>query len=500
MSQKSNNPQFESGDNPIARLLDAEPGRSSAMVAETGRWRLDASLTPIAVAEWAATPEVDESAAIRRLFAGEIVNASERRPALHPWLRSEGEERPESIRAAQRRVAEAADALYAGRTPVRTLLSVGIGGSDLGPRLVVDALDTQESAVDVRWLSTLDERALSRLLERLDPASTGLVIASKSFGTRETLLQAEAVRQWLGVDWAERTWAATSRADRAAEWGVDEQRVLPFDESVGGRFSLWSSIGLAAAAAIGPVRWAELLEGASVVDHAVRTDPTGSLPGRLAHAFDRLVRDLGFGTLGVIAYEPAYRRLADYLQQLVMESLGKRVDGDGRELDGPSSPLIFGGAGTDLQHALFQALHQGRQRHPMLLVGSADLSVDAHGFRQEQLANLLGQARALALGHPDDDAQRSLPGGNPVLTLLTRRPDARALGELLACWEHATYLLGVRWNLNPFDQWGVEEGKRQAARFRAALGSAADSEHRVDDPALNDLLAWLNAPESDPPA
>ncbi|MBY6204973.1 hypothetical protein [Halomonas denitrificans] len=495
MSQKNNTSHARSGGNPIARLLESEPGRSTTMVAESGRWRLDASLTPIPVADWAAKPPVDETAAVRRLFSGEIVNASEQRAALHPWLRREGSGRPESIRADQRRLAETADALYAGRTPVRTLLNVAIGGSDLGPRLVFDALDRQESAVDVRWLSTLDDRALTRQLDDLDPSTTGLVVASKSFSTRETLLQAGAVRSWLGADWAQRTWAATARPERAAEWGVEDAHVLPFDASVGGRFSVWSSIGLAAAAAIGPARWAEFLDGAAIADHAVSSDPTGSLAGRLAQAIDGLIRDHGFGTLGVVAYEPAYRRLAGYLQQLIMESLGKRVDADGNDLAGPSSPLVFGGAGTDLQHSLFQTVHQGLQRHPMLLVGAADASHSAHGFGQEQLAHLLGQARALALGCHDDDAQRVLPGGNPVLTLLTRRPDARALGELLALWEHATYLLGVRWGINPFDQWGVEEGKRQAARFRAVI----DGEQRADDAALNELLAWLSAPESNPP-
>lgn len=465
------------------------------MVAESGRWRVDASLTPVSIADWSTAPPVDEAEAIRRLFDGEVVNPSEGRPALHPWLRREGDGRPESIRTDQRRLAETADALYAGRTPVRTLLHVGIGGSDLGPRLVVDALDGDDSAIEVHWLSTLDQRGLDRLLDRLEPATTGLVLASKSFGTRETLLQADAVRSWLGRDWAERTWAATSRPERAVEWGVDESRVLPFSEAIGGRYSLWSSVGLSAAARIGPVRWAEFLEGAAVADHDVRTDPSGSLAGRLAHAIDCLVRGRGFGTLGVIAYEPAYRRLADYLQQLVMESLGKRVTADGDAMAATSSPLIFGGAGTDLQHALFQAVHQGVVRHPMLLVGAVPGADDDNGFGREQLANFIGQARALALGREEDDAQRLLPGGNPVITLLTRRPDARALGELLAHFEHATYLLGVRWGINPFDQWGVEEGKRQAARFRAAI----DGEQRIDDPALNDLLAWLNAPESNPP-
>ena len=456
------------------------------MSVESGAWRMDAGLTPITSDAWSSEFPGLESA-IRKLFDGGIVNPSEGRPALHPMLRAPDDQSPPGFAEARHRMLDVAGALHEGRTPVRVLLHVGIGGSDLGPRLVTDALDPDDSAVEVHWLSTLDDQGLDRLLGRLDPSTTGMVVASKSFGTRETRLQADAIRGWLGQDWAKRSWAATSRVDRAVEWGLSEAAVLPFDEAIGGRFSLWSSVGVSAAARIGRSRFEQLLAGAARADGQVQSDPAGSLAGRIALAIDQLVRVHGFSTLGVVSYAPGLRRLADFLQQLVMESLGKRVTPGGSDTMAPTSPLIFGGAGTDLQHALYQAIHQGTTRHPMLLIGEAPNGGDPHGFRVEQMSNLLGQARTLAFGHDDADPQRVLPGGNPVLTMLARRLDAHALGDLLAHWEHAVYLLGHRWNVNPFDQWGVEEGKVQADAFRAAI----ESDERPPDERFGPVLSWL---------
>lgn len=474
MSQKNNTS--------LSELLAADPARLRELVTETADWRLDAGLVPISRSAWNAETG-DWPGAVERLFAGEIVNRSEQRPALHPWLRAPIEGVPDAFRTTRQRFLDLADDLHAGRTPVRTLLHIGIGGSSLGPHLVVDALDAGDSAVELHWLSTLDGRRLDRLLGTLDPASTGLVIASKSFGTRETRLQAEAVRAWMGEGWSTRTWAATARPDRAQEWGLDASAVLPFDASIGGRFSLWSSVGVSAAARLGRTRFEALLEGAARADVALREAPFTSLAGRLARVIDHLVRSEGFDTLGVVSYAPGLRRLADYLQQLVMESLGKRATADGQPFAGPSAPLIFGGGGTDLQHALFQAVHQGTRRHPMLLIGEVP-SDDRHGFQAEQIANLMGQARTLALGRSDADPQRALPGGNPVLTLLTRELNPGAVGELLAHWEHAVFLLGCEWNLNPFDQWGVEEGKRQAAAYLTTLAGQGEGAE------LDDLVAW----------
>ncbi|MDT8448779.1 MAG: hypothetical protein RQ847_01275 [Wenzhouxiangellaceae bacterium] len=498
MHKNNNNPD-------IRALLRDEPERVRAMVRESGRWRFDASRAPLTLGGWRARyrsgAERPLEQAVRALFAGAVVNPSEHQPALHMALRAD---KPEDltgradaalVRASRERLLETAGALHAGRSPVRTLLHVGIGGSDLGPRLVADALvngvangvANPGSAVRVEWLTTLDARRIGHLLDSLDPAATGLVVASKSFTTVETLTQAAHIREWMGADWAERAWAATARPERAGEFGLESNHVLAFPGWTGGRFSLWSGVGLSAAAAIGPERWNALLAGARDADRAVIDHLDRSLALALAHVIDVLVRECGANTLGVVSYEPRLRLLAEYLQQLIMESLGKSVDLDGQAVAGPTAPLVFGGAGTDLQHSLFQALHQGTTRHPMLLVGSARDSAGIESWQREQLAHLLGQASVLVQGVEAESGERSLPGNNPVMPLLCRELDAPALGELLATLEHAVYLLGVLWRINPFDQWGVEEGKRLAGQFRQALAEGGES----PDATLSETMRWL---------
>lgn len=484
--------------NPDIRvLLRDEPERVRAMVRESGRWRFDASRVPLALDGWRARYDAGAVApldeAVRVLFAGAVVNPSEHQPALHMALRAE---KPEDmagradaalVRASRERLLETAGTLHAGRSPIRTLLHVGIGGSDLGPRLVARALADPGSAVRVEWLTTLDARRIARLLDSLDPSATGLVIASKSFTTVETLTQAAYIREWMGAGWAERAWAATARPERAGEFGLESGHVLAFPGWTGGRFSLWSGVGLSAATAIGLENWNALLAGACDADRVVIDHLDRSPALALAYVIDVLVRECGANTLGVVSYEPRLRLLAEYLQQLIMESLGKCVDLDGQAVDGQTSPLVFGGAGTDLQHSLYQALHQGTTRHPMLLVGSARDPVGIEAWQREQLAHLLGQASVLVRGVEAESGERSLPGNNPVMTLLCREMDASALGELLATFEHAVYLLGVLWRINPFDQWGVEEGKRLAGQFRQALAEGGES----PDATLSETMRWL---------
>ncbi len=491
MLQKNNTPS-------IAALMSAEPGRAEAMLGRTPSWRFDASRTPISLHEWQRIGESDrvEAAglAMRALFSGAIVNPSEDQPALHMALRADDPARiapsadaAEILRSRERLLA-LAGRLHDGSAGIRTLVHVGIGGSDLGPRLVADALDCSDAAVDVEWLTTLDSRRVRHLQRHLDPATTGLVVASKSFSTGETLAQASHWRDWLGGA-KNRIWAATANPARAVEFGVCADNVLAFPSWTGGRFSLWSSVGLSAAARIGPARWAALLAGAARVDADLHARVGESAAFALAASIDALVRRFGFRTLGVVSYEPGLRLLAEYLQQLVMESLGKSVGLDGAAVREPTSPLVFGGAGTDLQHSLFQALHQGTSRHPMLLLGTATPEPGMEGWQREQLAHLLGQASALVNGRQDPRAERSLPGNNPVMLLLARTLDPAAVGELLATFEHAVYLLAVRWGINAFDQWGVEEGKRLAAGFRQALETGADS----PDATLEGVLEWLRS-------
>src|SRR5690625_48912 len=442
-----------------------------------GSWTLDFSALQITAQQLEALGQLPQRhglpAAIERLFAGQVVNPSENRAALHTLLRAAGPQpgidRSICLQAQdqRRRFLQLAGQLYSGQTPLRDLIHVGIGGSLLGPRLVADALDEGDSAIRVHWLSTLDGRRLERLLRQLDPATTGMLAASRSFATEETLELARAVRDWLGADWAGRSWAATASHARAGSFGFKDEHVLGFPETVGGRFSLWSSTGTSSAALIGPQRFEELLAGAGQADAAFSQGPVdSSMAVVLALLLHHLRRGLNLPTLGIISYAPRLALLADHAQQLIMESLGKRIDLDGRLIDKPTAPLVFGGCGTDVQHSIFQALHQGSDSHPLLLIGARR---DNHGhpdWHRRQLAHLHAQAECLLKGKSSGSSHQRMPGNRPVMTLLTERVNAHALGQLLATLEHAVYALAVLWNINPFDQWGVEEGKRLAAEIR----------------------------------
>lgn len=495
MLQKNNTPN-------IRDLLRDEPLRTTEMVCASEHWRLDASRTPVELNDWRAyfDPAVIEKSrgAVTDLFSGSVVNPSENQPALHMALRAldPGEmvdpADVATIEDSRRRLLDLAGRLYRGETRVRTVLHAGIGGSDLGPRLVADALDPGDSAVRVEWLATLDSRRISRLLNQLNPDTTALVVASKSFSTSETLSQAALIRDWLGTDGSERIWAATANADRARAFGIANANILAFPGWTGGRYSLWSSVGLSAAARIGPSRWQALLAGAARADKGLTSKLEASPAYALARVLDSLVRGCGFNTLGVVSYDPALRLLSEYLQQLVMESLGKSVGLEDAPVSGHTSPLVFGGAGTDLQHSLFQALHQGTRRHPMLLLGSARCSEGPASWTRDQLSHLLGQASALVNGKQARDRFKALPGNNPVMLMLTPAINAQSVGELLASFEHAVYLLGTFWGINAFDQWGVEEGKRLAAAFRTALeGGGA-----CPDSSLEQTTDWIRRSSS----
>ena len=462
----------------VSELFRADPDRGRHFCMRDDLWRLDYSRLPLdrdGLQQLCQLPEAMRlEPAVAKLFAGGIVNPSEKRSALHMALRAESPDQDdtEEVVVQRQRFLEVADRLHSGRAGLKDLLHIGIGGSDLGPRLVADALD-DDSAVRVHWLSTLDSRRFDRLIASLDPATTGVVIASKSFSTTETLMQAKAVRDWLGARFDDQAWAATARADRAVEFGLAAERVLAFPEWTGGRFSLWSSVGVSAAARIGAARFRELLAGAAEADEQFSRQPdASSLSVMLALIMHYLRRELSLPTLGVIAYEPRLGLLSDYLQQLIMESLGKGVDLQDQPVDGPTAPLVFGGRGTDLQHSIMQALHQGPDSHPLILVGSLDDELGPGDWQRVQLANLLGQAGALTHGRDSDKAFQRLPGNRPVALLLTQSLSARGLGYLLASFEHAVYALSVLWNINPFDQWGVEEGKRLAGEFECRLAES----------------------------
>ncbi|MFL6721977.1 MAG: glucose-6-phosphate isomerase, partial [Sphingomonas sp.] len=413
------------------------------------------------------------AAARDALFAGEIVNPSEGRAATHVAERGSGA--PEDVdlaTARRRRMRAVVDAIEGGAFgDVTGVLHVGIGGSVLGPHLLVDALGRRSAALNVRFLSNIDGAAFDEAVRPLDPATTLVVAASKTFTTLETLSNLDAARDWLrdgGVEDPDgRLIAVTARPQAALEQGIDETRILQFGEGVGGRYSLWSSVGLSAALALGWDAFEALLEGAAEMDRHFRfADLPANVPLIAAFADRLYAEQLGCQTRGVFAYDERLRLLPFYLQQLEMESNGKSVTTDGEPAAHPTAPVTWGGTGTDAQHAVFQLLHQGTVLVPVefVAVREADDDQDPEHHRL-LLLNAFAQGAALMQGRRSDDPQRSYAGNRPSSAILVNRLDARSLGALIAFYEHRTFANAVLLGINPFDQFGVELGKDIARRL-----------------------------------
>ncbi|MFA9200770.1 MAG: glucose-6-phosphate isomerase [Cypionkella sp.] len=412
------------------------------------------------------------------LLAGERVNASEGRAAEHTAQRGVGSEAAvEEAAALHQRMHMLVEAIHGGALgPVRQLIHIGIGGAALGPRLAIQALAREEAEVDVHVVSNIDGLALEAAFARCDPATTLIAVASKTFTTIETMTNAASVLAWLrenGVaDPYGRVVALTAAPGKAVEWGVDETRVLPFPESVGGRYSLWSSIGFPIALALGWQAFDAMLAGAGAVDEHFRdAEGRANLPLRAAFADRYYAQVRGCQTRAVFAYDERLALLPDYLQQLEMESNGKRVTAEGAPVAGPTAPVTWGGVGTDAQHAVFQLLHQGTTLVPVDFIASAepgDALDPAH--HRILLMNCFAQGAALMAGQASDDPARAYPGDRPSATILLDDIDPSALGALIAFHEHRTFANAVLMGINPFDQFGVELGKAIANRIDAGTG------------------------------
>ena len=481
---------------PLRTLLPADPDRATrdavrvdALYASFARQHLDPAAWD---ALFALARERGVGPALQRLFDGEVVNVSEGRAALHSALRGDAgasgaarAARADAL-AAHARMDAIEDSLAAAG--ITDVVHIGIGGSDHGPRLVVDALPSvQRGRPRVHFLANVDGAAVQALLARLDPARTAAVLASKSFGTQEMLLNGGIVRDWLGG--TARMHAVTANVERAVAWGIPAERVLPMWDWVGGRFSLWSAVGFVVRLAIGRDGFAALLDGAAAMDRHVRdAAPEDNLALRhaLVAVWNRSV--LGLPTQAVLPYDERLALLPAYLQQLVMESLGKCVHDDGRGFSGPTGAVVWGGVGSNAQHSFFQALHQGTDVVPCEFIGVARASHPHAANHASLLANLLAQAQALAIGSDCDDPQRRYPGGRPSTVLLLDALTPRSLGQLLAMYEHSVYLQSVLWGINAFDQWGVELGKRLADELLPAVRGDGDA---PDDAVTRELLAQL---------
>ena len=451
------------------------------------------------------------------LFAGDKVNRTEQRPALHMALRS-----PQllssvdpadaaRVRQAHETMLKLAGELHQGRLPgasgarVRHIVHVGIGGSLLGTRLVCEALDQGDSPLTAHFLGSVDALMRERLMARIDPAETVVILVSKSFTTGDTLLHGQRLNDWLtgalGEEGAsQRLYAVSSRPDRAREFGVAEQHILYLPDWVGGRFSLWSPVSLTAAALVGPRRFEELLAGAACMDTHFQD---ASLPGNLPVVFGLLGiwhRNIcQYRAWGVMPYDQRLRLLPAYLQQLIMESTGKSVTVEGEPAGLATAPVVFGETGTEAQHSVFQAMHQGYDIVPLNFIGVIRPAHSDRAAHDELLANLLAQVTALASGR--DEAQtraelgernaallphRTFAGNRPSELILLDELNPFNLGMLLALYEHKVFVESVIWDINAFDQWGVELGKTLAPGIQSVLREGGDA-----DPSLTQVLDYI---------
>jgi glucose-6-phosphate isomerase len=415
------------------------------------------------------------------LFGGGVINVTEARAAEHSAQRGEGA--PESVslaKAFHTRMRSLIEVIEAGAMgEIAHVLHIGIGGSALGPDLLIDALARDAGRYDVAVVSNIDGAALAEVFKLFDPQKTLIAMASKTFTTSETLLNATSALEWMagaGVDDPiGRVVASTAAPEKALEWGIDETRILPFSESVGGRYSLWSSIGFPAAMALGWTGFEELLEGAAAMDRHFRLTPIAENAPIIAAFADLYYAQVSkCETRAVFAYDERLRLLPSYLQQLEMESNGKSVTSEGATLGRHSAPITWGGVGTGAQHAVFQLLHQGTHLIPVEFVAVIEPGHDLDEAHHRQLlGNCFAQGAALMAGRANDDLARNYAGDRPSTTILLDTLDPRTLGALIAFYEHRTFVNAILLGLNPFDQFGVELGKEMAKAVDAG-GTAFD--------------------------
>jgi len=474
----------------LAELFAADPSRAERFSIEAGELMLDYSKHWVdaeamrLLAGLAAQAQLP--AWIARMFAGDPINSTEARAVLHVALRSEDTTFPEgrdvmpAVRGARERMRRFVDEVQRGvvkgadgRT-ITDIVNIGIGGSDLGPRMLVRAMRKfRRDGPRLHFVSNIDPADLEAAL---------FIVASKTFTTAETLANAARARAWLASALGKTTGlsrhfaAVTANTAGAVALGVPPERVLPMWDWIGGRYSVWSAVGLPVALTAGMNAFEELLEGARAMDAHFRNEPLErNMPVVLALLEIWYVNFFGAQTRAVIPYSEDLRDLPAYLQQLEMESNGKRVDRDGNEVDYATAPVVWGASGTPSQHSFHQLLHQGTHFIPVdfIVIGRNGGSSTEQGALA---ANALAQGAALAFGNPAPGApHKALPGNRPSSTLLLERLSPRALGALVALHEHKVFAEGVIWNLNSFDQWGVEHGKNLARMLLPRLLEGGDT-------------------------
>ncbi|MET8647793.1 glucose-6-phosphate isomerase [Streptomyces sp. NPDC004675] len=507
----------EIGTTHLRELFAQDPGRGERLSAEAAGLYLDYSKNRVTDKTMRLLLELARECGLEerrdRMFRGEHINVSEDRPALHVALRMprerslvvDGVDVVAQVHSVLNRMATLAQRIRSGQwkghtgKPIRNIVNVGIGGSDLGPVMAYEALrHYSQRDLTFRFVSNVDATDFVEATRDLSPEETLFIISSKTFGTLETLTNARSARDWLagalGSDEAvaQHFVAVSTNAQRVAEFGIDTDNMFEFWDWVGGRYSMDSAIGLSTMIAIGPENFYDMLAGFHAMDEHFRTTPLeANLPAIMGLLAVWYVEFFGVQTIGVMPYDQYLKRFPAYLQQLTMESNGKHVTLDGRMVDYDTGTVYWGEPGTNGQHSFYQLIHQGTRLIPVDLIGFGQ-SLNPLGDHHDLLSsNVFAQAQALAFGKSEQQVRdegtphdvvphRVMKGNRPTNVLLGEVLTPRLLGSLIALYEHSVFTQGAVWDVDCFDQWGVELGKVLAVQITPELTSAAEPELNHD--------------------
>jgi glucose-6-phosphate isomerase len=513
----------------LRELFDEDPARGERLCAEAAGLYLDYSKNRITDETLRLLLQLAGQSGLEQhrdaMFAGERINVSENRSVLHVALRMpkgtslvvDGTDVVAQVHEVLDRMAGFATRIRSGEwkghtgRPIRNIINIGIGGSDLGPVMAYEALrHYTDRNLTFRFVSNVDATDFVEATRDLDAAETLFIVSSKTFGTLETLTNATSARDWvlgqLGdpAAVARHFVAVSTNAQRVAEFGIDTANMFGFWDWVGGRYSMDSAIGLSTMVAVGPEQFGQMLAGFHAMDEHFRTAPlTQNLPVLMGMLTVWYVDFFGAASTGVMPYEQYLKRFPAYLQQLTMESNGKRVTLGGTPVGYQTSPVYWGEPGTNGQHSFYQLLHQGTQLIPVDLIGFGQSLNPLRDHHDILSSNVFAQAQALAFGKTEEQVRaegtpepvvphRVMPGNRPTNVLLAEKLTPHTLGTLVALYEHSVFTQGTIWGIDSFDQWGVELGKALAVAIIPELESAAEPELKHDS-STNTLIRRYRA-------
>ena len=513
----------------LRELFAEDPGRGERFCAEAAGIYLDYSKNRITDETLSLLLQLARESGLERhreaMFAGERINTSENRPVLHVALRMprgtslnvDGMDVVAEVHQVLDRMADFAEKIRSGTwrghtgKPVRNIINIGIGGSDLGPVMAYEALrHYTDRNLTFRFISNVDSTDFVEATRDLAAEETLFIVSSKTFGTLETLTNATSAREWVlgqlgdSSAVAKHFVAVSTNAERVSQFGIDTANMFGFWDWVGGRYSMDSAIGLSTMVAVGPERFSQMLAGFHAMDEHFRTAPLArNLPVLMGLLAVWYVDFFGAASIGVMPYEQYLKRFPAYLQQLTMESNGKHVTLDGRVVDYQTGPVYWGEPGTNGQHSFYQLLHQGTQLIPVDLIGFGKSLNPLRDHHDILTSNVFAQAQALAFGKTEEEVRaegtpeavvphRVMPGNRPTNVLLAEKLTPHVLGALVALYEHSVFTQGTIWGIDSFDQWGVELGKALAVAIIPELESAAEPELSHDS-STNTLIRRYRA-------